>query len=156
MNRIVSSLSVLAIPLVALACGSSSSSANDDGGTAGPTGGGNTLSCMFQLNGFEPQCQFYEATGSDAPRAIAQLRAGCIDQSGAKAKVLDSCPTDKSLGGCKTPVPVKGSTNVQLFITNFEYQPTGAPNTIEKHSTPAQVKSFCTSQGANATYIPAP
>ena len=150
----------LALPLLLLsACGSSSTGGAGEGGDGGPgasSASGTTLSCVVQLKGFEPQCQLYEATGADAARVIDQLRAGCIDQSSATAKVVDSCPTANGLGGCKTPVKVQGGADVQLSITNFEYKPTSDAGHLGTHSTPEQVKSFCAVQGASATYIPAP
>ncbi len=157
MNRLVLSLPVLALTLATFACGSSSSSEGGADGGASATNPGsaaNTLSCLAQLNGFEPQCQFYEATGADASKTLAQLRAGCIDQAGATAKVLDACPTAKGLGGCKTPITVQGGADVKLFITNFEYEPTKDAG-LGAHNTAERVKSFCESQGATATYVPA-
>jgi hypothetical protein len=148
------SLALLVTPLVAACSSSSTEGTSSDGGAAGSPPGAATLSCVVQLNGFAPQCQFYEATGADAARAIDQLRAGCVDQSAGKAKVVDACPTADVLGGCKTPVKVQGSTAVQLFITNFEYQTGGGAGGI--HTTPEDVKSFCASQGASATYVPSP
>lgn len=153
MKRFALALPILALTLCA-ACGSSSTGTGGDGGAGTLPPGENTLSCMIQLSGFEPQCQFYEATGSDAAQAIAQLRAGCVDQGGSMAKAIDACPTADGLGGCKTAVPVKGSTNVQIFVTNFEYKPTTDASTLGTHTTPEQVKSFCTSQGGGATYVP--
>jgi len=154
----------LTLPLLLLsllsACGGSSTGGAGEGGDGGPSGPSSssetTLSCVVQLKGFEPQCQFYEATGADAVRLIDQLRAGCIDQSGATEKVVNSCPTANGLGGCKTPVKVQGGADVQLFVTNFEYKPTGDAGRLGTPSTPEQMKSFCAVQGASATYVPAP
>ncbi len=157
-NRLGITLPFLALGLVTIACGSSSGdgTAADGGPTSSnPTapGSSTTLSCLVQLKGFEPQCQFYEASGADAIRTIDQLRAECIDQASATAKVLDRCPTEKGLGGCKTPIVVKGA-DATLFITNFEFEPVGDAG-ILSHKTAAQVKSFCASQGKDATYVPA-
>jgi hypothetical protein len=148
--------SALTLSLVlACACSSTSSGGGGDAGTATPGGGATTLSCMVQLNGFEPQCQFYEASGKDAVSTLEQLRAGCIDQTGAKAQILEACPTANGLGGCKTPIQVKGGAVVSLFITNFEYKPTGDGG-LGTHTTAAEVESFCTRAGAPETYVPVP
>ena len=156
MKHSLSSLCSLALLFGPLLAACSSSSAEDtgaDGGAATSPSGASTFSCVVQLNGFGPQCQLYEANGADAARAIDQLRAGCVDQSAGKAKVVDACPTADLLGGCKTPVKVRGSTAVQLFVTNFEYKGSGAGGL---HTTPEDVKNFCASQGASATYVPSP
>jgi hypothetical protein len=155
MNRFANVPVLALLALLSAACSSSSSGTGGDGGSASGASDGTTLSCLVQLGSFDLQCQYYEATGADAVKTISQLRAGCIDQAGAKASVVDACPTDGALGGCKTPVTVKGSTQVQLFITNFEYKPVGDAGGLASHSTPEQVKSFCASQGASATYVPA-
>jgi hypothetical protein len=161
MNLRAASLSAVALLLglsILAACSSDSTSGNGasaDGGPGASPSGGTTFSCLVQLNGFEPQCQLYEATGADAVRTIAQLRAGCIDQSAGKAHVVEACPTENGLGGCKTPIQVKGGAVVQLFITNFEYKPTGDAG-FGTHDTALQVEGFCKSQGASATYVPAP
>ena len=147
---------VFQCPLATFACSASSSPAGGTEGGSSPTGAvGTTVSCLIQLKGFEAQCQFYEATGTGAARTLDQLRAECVDKAGATAKVLDACPIEKGLGGCKTPVTVKGVSDVKLFVTNFEYEPT-VNAAFETHSTAEQVKSFCANQGASTTYVPAP
>ena len=111
----------------------------------------------MQLSGFEPQCQFYEATGTDAAKTVDQVRAGCIDQGGAKASVLAVCPSADVLGGCRKPVPVKGSTEVQLFITTFEYKPTLDASSPATHKTAEEMKTFCAvAANGEATYVASP
>src|SRR5437868_1559399 len=79
-----------------------------------------SVRCLTQLGQRSPpMCQFYEATGPDAARLIDSLRAGCVDQGSFHAKVVDECPKDGNVGGCKTPVTVEGGANVQLYLTNF-------------------------------------
>ena len=134
--------------------GTSSGSASD-GGPLGTAGSGTTLSCVLQLSGFGPQCQFYEATGADAARTISSLRSGCVDQAGAKAQVVDSCPAADTLGGCKKPITVQGASDVKLYETNFEYKP-AADAGVLAHKTAADVEGFCKSQGAATTYVASP
>ncbi len=122
-------------------------------GSSGSASGGTTLSCMTQLSGFAPGCQYYEATGPDAVSTISSLRAGCVDQSGLQASVVGACPTQGSLGGCKTPVTVEGGAKVSLSITNVSYTPGPDAGGFEP-TTVAQVEQMCSD--SNGTYVPVP
>jgi hypothetical protein len=147
---------VIAGSLALLACSSSDSTPSGGDGGAGPAASsGTTLSCLVQLNGFEPQCQFYEATGTDAVATIASIRAGCVDEASATAKVLDACPTAEVLGGCKQKVEVKGGKDVALFETNFEYVPSADAGSFA-HKTTEEVQTFCASEGEGVTFVASP
>ncbi len=154
---------VLGIALVmagSVACSSTTSGnpGSGDGGVGpGSTGTASTTSfgCNIALTGGEPECQFYEATGADAARTIAQLRAGCVDQSGATAHATDTCSATDTLGGCKHQVKVEGSSAVMLFETSFEYKP-GADAGSLAHKSAAEVMSFCKVEGADVVYVASP
>jgi hypothetical protein len=101
-----------------------------------------------------PMCQFYEATGPDAAPMINSLRAGCVNRGAIGAKVVDSCPTDGNLGGCKTPVKVTGGANVQLDTTNFYYATAADASAFPSPATPAAVQQRCKSE--MGAFVPAP
>lgn len=142
----------LSLGLGTSGCGGSSSSAGGSGGSG--SSNGNTLSCVVTISGTTPQCQFYEASGKDAATVIAQLRAGCVDQAGAKAQVVDSCPTSGNLGGCKGPITVKGGAQATLDATVFQYAPAADAGSIGGPKTVQDVQSNC--QALGDTYVPAP
>lgn len=110
-----------------------------------------TFSCTIQLSGTASDCQYYEATGADAARTIASLRAGCVNQGGQTAMVVDACPSANTLGGCKTPVTVTGGADVHLYVTFFYYPP---PAGSVSPTTTQQVQQICTDQ--KGTYVSMP
>ena len=132
--------------------GSSSSGASTSSSTS--SGSSTTLACVLHLTPETPSCQAYEATGADAARTIDQLRAGCVDQSGITANVVDACPTDNVLGGCKSPVKVQGGADVQLFVTNFFYPSTRGGTPLLGPSSQAAVKQQCASDDSEFVASP--
>ena len=110
------------------------------------------MSCVVQIT--SPTCQYYEATGPDAARTISSLQAGCVNQGTVTAKVVDSCPTEGNLGGCKSPVTVKGGANVHLDVTNFFYKAASDASAFGSPATPAAVQQQCGSD--RSVYVAAP
>ena len=138
----------------AAGCGSSTGQGTGTGtGSSGTDGvsSGTTLACVVTIT--SPECQLYEATGADASRAIDSLRAQCVDQAGITAMVVDACPTQSVLGGCKSPVKVEGDTNVQLFVTNFFYPASDSSPALGPTSESA-VEEQCASDGS--TFVASP
>ena len=155
MNRASIFLSSIVLAASVVACGSGGdSTATADGGVT-PQHSATSAACVVAINGFEPQCQLYEASGADAARVIAQLRAACTDRQGAKQHLVDGCSANRTLGGCKTPVKVQGASDVKLFTTVFEYAPTGDAGAFAP-KTPAAFERLCKSQGADAVYVDSP
>jgi hypothetical protein len=112
---------------------------------------------MTQLGDLTPpMCQFYEASGPDAARMIDSLRAGCVDRGSFHAKIVDECPKEGNVGGCKTPVTVEGGANVQLYLTNFYYAPTGDASAFGPPSTPEAVKRQCSQEREGSVFVAAP
>ncbi len=145
-------LSIAALLLLSSGCSSGGTSPASGGGTGSTSA--TSLACMVKITA--PMCQFYEATGNDAARGISSLRAGCVTMGGFSAKVVDACPTEGNLGGCKTPVVVKGDANLQLHVTNFFYAPASGASAFGEPKTPMEAAQQCAEQGDGAVYVAAP
>lgn len=141
----------LALLLLSTACSSGGTSPTGGDGRASATSE-NSLAYMVQIT--VPMCQFYEAAGSDAARGIGSLRAGCVSMGAFSAKVVDACPTEGNLGGCKSPIVVKGDPNLQLHVTNFFYKP-GA-GAFGQPKTAMEAAEQCAEQGDGSVYVAAP
>jgi hypothetical protein len=129
--------------VVSAGCGSSSSSSET------------SLSCVVQLDKVAaPMCQHYEASGPDAARTIRSLRSGCVNQSGFHARIVDSCPPEGNLGGCRRPVTVTGGADVQLDVTDFFYEAAADASALGSPATPAAVQRLCDSD--RSVFVPAP
>ena len=114
----------------------------------------NSLACLVEIT--VPMCQLYEATGKDAAYGIRSLRAGCVSQGGFSAKVVDACPTEGNLGGCKRPVVVKGGASLQLQLTDFFYKPAAGASAFGQPKTAMDVAERCAEEGAGSVYVAAP
>jgi hypothetical protein len=146
MIKLFAFLPLSGVLLISLGCGSSSTSSSSSG---------TTLSCVTQISSLTgPMCQFYEATGADAARAISSLKAGCVDQGGVSAKVVDSCPTDGNLGGCKRQVTVTGGADVQLHLTDFFYKASADASVFGSPASAEAVQQRCHDDGS--VFVPAP
>jgi hypothetical protein len=109
----------------------------------------NALSCTVKLGGLSPQCQYYEASGTDAEATLSQLAASCVTSSSATAAVVEKCPAENNLGGCRKPRPVTGRT-AEVFLTSFFYSAPGTP----LYASAKDVEASCAKRGE--TFVPAP